>query len=319
MNPQEPTEQPQPYTGPTVPGQSQNNSYPAEALVPGQPTVPPAPAQQPAVQPPPAVPSMPQPAAQPQPGTPAMPATPMNAPAGTYNPANPTASQESDKSYIAAVILSWIVGVFGADRFYLGYTGLGIAKLLTLGGLGFWAIIDFVLIALGKIKDKEGRTLGGYEKNKKIGLILLALYVLFYLYSLATLPAHLKQLQASTAAVSQSTQAVASVGGDQKRQNDIKALKSQLELYGLDRHQYPTFAQVNDPSFRKAYFIGIDPSGYTDPSGNSGQLVSTPQAGAYAYSPSPIGCDNVKVQCTSYVLTATLANGQAYTQQAIGF
>jgi len=40
------------------------------------------------------------------------------------------------------MLIAWIAGAYGVDRFMLGQTGLGIAKLLTLGGCGIWAIID---------------------------------------------------------------------------------------------------------------------------------------------------------------------------------
>ena len=65
----------------------------------------------------------------------------------------------SDKSMTTAVVLGLLVGQFGVDRFYLGYTGLGILKLLTLGGCGIWALIDVVLIALRKVPDSNGRPL----------------------------------------------------------------------------------------------------------------------------------------------------------------
>ena len=47
----------------------------------------------------------------------------------------------------------------GIDRFYLGYTGLGILKLLTCGGFAIWAIIDSILIGMGKMRDAEGNSL----------------------------------------------------------------------------------------------------------------------------------------------------------------
>lgn len=44
------------------------------------------------------------------------------------------------------LIISLFAGGFGVDRFLIGDTGIGVAKLLTLGGCGIWAIIDLFLI-----------------------------------------------------------------------------------------------------------------------------------------------------------------------------
>ncbi|WP_196780843.1 NINE protein [Nocardioides sambongensis] len=65
----------------------------------------------------------------------------------------------SDKEWLTTVLISWFLGSFGVDRFYLGYTGLGVAKLLTLGGCGIWSLIDLILILLRKVPDSNGRPL----------------------------------------------------------------------------------------------------------------------------------------------------------------
>ncbi len=50
------------------------------------------------------------------------------------------------KDPTTTLIISIVGGSLGIDRFFLGDTGLGIAKLLTCGGIGIWAIVDWFLI-----------------------------------------------------------------------------------------------------------------------------------------------------------------------------
>jgi hypothetical protein len=56
------------------------------------------------------------------------------------------------KDPTTSLIVSLIGGHFGIDRFIIGDTGLGIAKLLTCGGVGIWTIVDWFLI-MGRTRE----------------------------------------------------------------------------------------------------------------------------------------------------------------------
>jgi TM2 domain-containing membrane protein YozV len=65
--------------------------------------------------------------------------------------------EKSEKKFVPTLLLCFFLGGIGVHRFYVGKVGTGIAMLLTLGGLGLWTLIDFVMIATGSFTDKEGK------------------------------------------------------------------------------------------------------------------------------------------------------------------
>jgi TM2 domain-containing membrane protein YozV len=58
------------------------------------------------------------------------------------------------KDPTTSIIVSILAGGLGIDRFLIGDTGLGIGKLLTCGGLGIWALVDWFLI-MGATREKN--------------------------------------------------------------------------------------------------------------------------------------------------------------------
>jgi len=69
-----------------------------------------------------------------------------------------TGSSE-DREWLVVLLLCFFLGIFGIHRFYTRHTTIGVVQLLTLGGCGIWALIDFILIVVGNYKDANGQPL----------------------------------------------------------------------------------------------------------------------------------------------------------------
>ena len=67
----------------------------------------------------------------------------------------------SEKDWLTTMLLCLFLGGIGVHRFYVGRTGSGIAMIFTLGGLGIWVLIDFIIILCGNFKDGEGKVIKG--------------------------------------------------------------------------------------------------------------------------------------------------------------
>ena len=65
-------------------------------------------------------------------------------------------NSEQGGNRILLTIICFFLGTLGIHRFMVGKIGTGILMLLTLGGLGIWTLVDFLMILTGNFTDKAG-------------------------------------------------------------------------------------------------------------------------------------------------------------------
>jgi TM2 domain-containing membrane protein YozV len=69
---------------------------------------------------------------------------------------NSTKIMAGDKKPVVAFILAWVVGFLGIHRAYLGTSGgVIVGYILTCGGLGIVALIDWIVLLLEVIEEKN--------------------------------------------------------------------------------------------------------------------------------------------------------------------
>ncbi len=69
----------------------------------------------------------------------------------------------SEKSRLVVFLLCFFLGMFGVHRFYVGKIGTGVLMVITLGGLGIWALVDLIMIAIGSFSDKDGNKITNWS------------------------------------------------------------------------------------------------------------------------------------------------------------
>jgi TM2 domain-containing membrane protein YozV len=62
-----------------------------------------------------------------------------------------------NNEWLLVALLCFFLGGLGVHRFYVGKMGTGVLQLLTCGGCGIWALIDFIMILTGNFTDANGR------------------------------------------------------------------------------------------------------------------------------------------------------------------
>ena len=61
--------------------------------------------------------------------------------------------------WLTTLLLCFFLGYLGIHNFYTKKTGIAIFQLLTVGGCGVWALIDFIMILTESYRDGNGNPL----------------------------------------------------------------------------------------------------------------------------------------------------------------
>jgi prepilin-type N-terminal cleavage/methylation domain-containing protein len=109
-----------------------------------------------------------------------------------------------------------------------------------------------------------------------------------------------------------------------QRQTDINALDSHVEAYYAQKGNYPTFAQLNDSTWRGTNMKGLDAEALVGPKGGTLSESAAPSGDSYGYKPTEgasTACSSADVNtddtaCDTFVLTANLEGGSTYTKKS---
>lgn len=71
-------------------------------------------------------------------------------------------ASQSAKRILPAALLCFFFGFLGVHRFYVGKVGTGVLQMFTFGGLGIWALIDFIMIVVGSFRDGNGNVIDSW-------------------------------------------------------------------------------------------------------------------------------------------------------------
>lgn len=113
------------------------------------------------------------------------------------------------------------------------------------------------------------------------------------------------------------------------RQAHINSLQGQMETYYAEFSKYPSLAEVNSSNWRKTNLKTLNNDTLRDPSWSDKNsnctldhqpiLASQPATDCFSYQPVAAdgsACDNSKIVCAQYTLTAMLTDTGKYTKSS---
>ncbi|WP_241990440.1 MULTISPECIES: TM2 domain-containing protein [Cryobacterium] len=189
----------------------------------------------------------------------------MSTPTVTKDPIVMTTPVHPQRSFVATWLFAWLLGGFGADRFYLGKIGTGVLKLVTAGGLGIWSLIDLIIVLIGKTKDKQGQPLTGYDQKKVLAWIITGIFVVVGGIGGAVAGA---TAAATVAAISQSAQ---ELDGTAAAPVEAETVAKPTDLAAWADEKYGTFEAISQS--------GTGDSVVTLPADTAAGLVRATHAG----------------------------------------